>query len=188
MFLIVSFTLMIPMQTNAPVKLDDSSRAKLQEIAFQAARNDDPKTLKEYFGSGFDVNQTNQRGDTLLTVAAYAGSAKAVDEILTQKELKIDQRNRMGLTALAAAAFKGHAAIAAKLIAKGADVHAANGVGQTALMFAALAGKTEVARVLLDHGAKADAVDKLGNSAFGLAKAQGAKEMVALLEGALRKK
>lgn len=182
MFLIVSITLMIPMQTNASVKMDDSTRAKLQQIAFQAARNDDPKTLKEYFGSGFDVNQTNPRGDTLLTVAAYAGSAKAVDEILAQKELKIDQRNRMGLTALAAAAFKGQGAIAAKLIAKGADVNAANGVGQTALMFAALAGKTEVARVLLDHGAKADSVDKLGNSALGLAKAQGAKEMVSLLE------
>lgn len=188
MWLLASTIMTFAMKDSTQVNLDKAARAKLTEIAFQAAREDDLKTLKEFFLSGFSVNQVNNRGDNLLTVAAYAGSEKAVTLILEQKGLEIDKRSGMGLTALAAAAFKGHASITKALCAKGATVDAANGSGQTALMFAALTGKTEVARELLRHGAKAGAVDKLGNTPLSLAKVQGASAMIALLESAQAKK
>ncbi len=169
-----------------PQPLTPEVRAKLQLVAFQAAREGDTDTLTEYFAAGFAANGENRRGDTLLTVAAYNGQPKAVALILKQPKVAVDARNGMGLTALAAAAFKGHADIAAKLLAAKADPNAANGSRQTALMFAALAGKVEVAKLLLAAGADPKATDAKGNTPLSLAKGQGAADVVKLLDGATK--
>jgi uncharacterized protein len=178
MFIPVVLVLVTP----APVVLDAETEKKLVEIAFQAARADDAETLAAYFSTGRPVNGTNGRGDTLLTVAAYAGSAKAVEVVLKQKAVQIDARNKMGLTALSAAAFKGHVEIAKSLVARKADVNAANGSKQTPMMFAALAGRTEMVKYLLAAGAKADTADASGNTPLSLARGQGATDVVKLLE------
>ncbi len=169
-----------------PVVLDAPTRAKLQEIAFQAARDGDGKTLAAYFAAGLPVNGPNARGDTLLTVAAYAGQDKAVGVILARPGVEVDARNKMGLTALAAAGFKGHVGIAKLLVQRKADVNAANGSGQTALMFAALTGRTATVEYLLAAGANPAAADKAGNTPLSLARAQGADGVVKLLEAATR--
>jgi uncharacterized protein len=158
---------------------------KLSQIAFQAAREGDLETLEAFFAAAQPVNELNARGDTLLIVAAYNGQEKAVELILAQPKVEIDARNKMGLTALAAAAFKGHVGIAKKLIAAKADANAANGNGQTALMFAALTGKVEVVKYLLTTGADPRATDKNGNTPLSLARGQGAEEIVKQLEGAI---
>ena len=155
--------------------------AKLQAIAFQAARDGDTTTLKEYFAAGQPVNGTNARGDTLLTVAAYAGEAEAVAMILKQPKCEVDAKNKMGLTALAAAAFKGHVGIAEQLVKAKADVNAQNGSRQTALMFAAIGQRTKMVEFLLKAGADAATADKSGNTALSLARGQGADEVVKLL-------
>lgn len=177
-----------PRPKPAPVALDDAARAKLKTIAFQAARDGDEKTLAAYFAAGFPVNGPNARGDTLLTVAAYAGQEKAVELILARPKVEVDARNQMGLTALAAAAFKGHVGIAKALVQHKADVNAANPSGQTALMFAALTGRTAVVEYLLSAGATATAADRAGNTPLSLARTQGADEVVAVLEAAARRK
>ena len=163
------------------IPLTPEVAAKLQLIAFQAAREGDIATLKEYFAAGQPVNGTNARGDTLLTVAAYAGEADAAALILKQPTVEVDARNKMGLTALAAAAFKGHVGIAEMLVGAKADVNAANGTKQTALMFAALSGRTKMVAYLLKAGADASIADKSGNTALSLAKTQGADDVVKLL-------
>ncbi len=163
------------------VELTPEVAAKLQTIAFQAARDGDTVTLKEYFAAGQPVNGANARGDTLLTVAAYAGQDMAVALILKQPKCDVDARNKMGLTALAAAAFKGHVEIAERLVAAKADVNAQNGSKQTALMFAALTGRTKMVEFLLKAGADAAIADKSGNTALSLAKTQGADDVVKLL-------
>lgn len=172
----------------APVALTPEVAAKLREIAFQAARDGDVKTLAAYLDAGRPVNEANARGDTLLTVASYAGRAEAVDVLLKQPKVAVDARNKMGLTALAAAAFKGHAVIAKALLANGADANAVNGSGQTALMFAALTGRAEAVRVLLAAGADPRAADNVGNTPLSLAETQGAKEAADLLRAALAAK
>ena len=164
-----------------PVALTPEVAVKLQTIAFQAARENDTVTLKEYFAVGQAVNGTNARGDTLLTVAAYAGRAEAVALILKQPKCEVDAKNKMGLTALAAAAFKGHVEIAEQLVKAKADVNAKNDSQQTALMFAALTGRTKMVEYLLKAGADASIVDKSGNTALSLAKTQGADDAVKLL-------
>ncbi len=163
------------------VRLTTEVAAKLQTIAFQAARDGDTDTLKEYFAAEQPVNGVNARGDTLLTVAAYAGEAGPVKLILKQPKVEVDARNKMGLTALAAAAFKGHVAIAELLVAAKADVNAMNDSKQTALMFAALTGRTKMVEFLLKSGADASIADKSGKTALSLAKAQGADDVVKLL-------
>ena len=181
--LAIALNLLVPL---LPQPLTAEVRAKLQLVAFQAARDGDTGTLREYFAAGFAVNDKNKRGDTLLTVAAYNGQPKAVERILKQPRVAVDARNGMGLTALAAAAFKGNAAIAAQLLTAKADPNAANGSQQTALMFAALAGKVEVAKLLLAAGADPKATDAKGHTPLSLAKTQGAADVVKLLDGAAK--
>ena len=168
----------------APVALTPEVVAKLKEIAFQAARDGDGDTLRHYFESGRPVNEVNARGDTLLTVAAYNKQEAAVEVILKQKGVEIDARNKMGLTALSGAAFKGDAAVCKRLLAAGAGVNAASRTNQTALMFASLSGKLEVVELLLAAGADPKAQDKAGNTPLSLAKGQGAEAVAKRLEGA----
>jgi hypothetical protein len=158
--------------------------AKLSAIAFQAARDGDRDTLAAYFAAGRPVNEPNARGDTLLTLAAYYSQEEAVALILKQPGVAVDARNAMGLTALAAAAFKGHVGIARKLVAAKADVNAASSSGQTALMFAALTGRTAVVEYLLSAGADPRAADRAGSTALSLARSQGADAVARLLEAA----
>ena len=188
--LVMLFLASILTQTPQPksIEITPEVASKLQAIAFQASREGDLVTLKEYFAVGRPVNDLNQRGDTLLIVAAYNGQAEAVALILKQKNVAIDAKNKMGLTALTAAAFKGEVEIAKTLIAAKANANAANESGQTSLMFAALAGRTKMVDYLLQVGADPKAKDKSGHTALSLAKGQEAKEVVKLLEEAERKK
>lgn len=171
----------------APVRVTPEVAARLRQIAFQAARDGDLDTLRAYFRAGRPVNDPNPRGDTLLTVAAYRGQAEAVELILDQPKVEVDARNKMGLTALSAAAFHGHTAVAKTLVKAKADVNAANASGQTPLMFAALAGRTETVAYLLEAGAKPTAADADGRTPLSLAEAQGADEAAALIRAAIRK-
>jgi len=166
----------------AAVPLTPEVAAKLQTIAFQAARDGDEQTLAEYFHAGRPVNEVNVRGDTLLTVAAYAGQSKTVAVILKQPNVAIDAKNKMGLTALTAAAFKGHVDIAKDLVKAKANANHANDRGQTAMMFAALAGKAEMVKFLIASGADPKAKDRDGNTALSLAQQQGADDVVKLLK------
>jgi ankyrin repeat protein len=162
--------------------------AKLSAIAFQAARDGDRGTLAAYFKADRPVNEPNARGDTLLTVAAYSGQPEAVKLVLAQPKVDVDARNKMGLTALAAAAYRGHVGIAKQLVSAKADVNAASPSGQTALMFAALTGRTEMVDYLLSVGANARAADRSGNTPLSLARGQGADAVMRLLEVAIREK
>lgn len=186
--LLLTFALAAQPAPQPPVPLDDATRAKLKEVAFQAAREGDAKTLAEYFKAGFPADQTNAREDTLLILAVYHGHADAVELILKQPKPALAHRNKMAFTALDGAAFKGSVPLAKLLVKAGADVNAANDAGKTPLMLAALTGRTEMTKYLLDAGAKPGAADKEGNTPLKLARAQGAKEVVALLEAALEPK
>ncbi|OWK40759.1 ankyrin repeat domain-containing protein [Fimbriiglobus ruber] len=171
----------------AALELTPEVAVRLREVAFQAAREGDLTTLAAYLDTGRPVNEPNARGDTLLTVAAYSGQESAVALILTRPKVQVDARNKMGLTALAAAAYKGHVGIARKLVAAGADVNAANGSGQTALMFAALTGRTKMVDYLLSAGAEPRMADASGNTAKTLAAKQGAAEVVRLIEAVTKR-
>ena len=164
-----------------PGVVDQATQAKLREIAFQAAREGDVKTLAAYFESGLPADIVNARGDTLLILAAYHGHDDAVKTILTRPKILIDAKNKMGFTALTGAAYKGYLGIAKRLVAKGANPNAANKRGQTPLMYAAMFGRTEVVAFLVRSHANLDAKDDQGRTALMLASEQGGAEVVSLL-------
>lgn len=170
-----------PLVDKQGIVLDAETEAKLTEVMIQAAREDDIVTINEYLKEGFTPNIRSTRGDTLLIVAAYHDSTQTVDRLLTHPEIDLEARNRMGLTAIAAAAFKGHKRPLQALLNHGANVNAANGTNQTAIMFAALAGKTECVSMLLAAGADPSHRDHLGNTATSLATTQGAEEVMQVL-------
>ncbi|MFQ3592068.1 MAG: ankyrin repeat domain-containing protein [Gemmataceae bacterium] len=176
----VSLLLML-VPFSAPIELTAQTRAKLEQIAFQAAREGDTKTLREYFRLGMPVNVVNERGDSLLILAVYHGQTEAAALILRQPGLEVGYRNRMGFNALDGAAFKGNVELIQQLIQAGAKVNAQSPSGRTALMLAAMTNRLEAAKELLAAGADASLADERGTTALKLAELQGAEALVNLL-------
>lgn len=127
---------------------------------------------------GADVNARTELGATPLQVAASANGTEAVVSLLLEKGAEPDAPEDRGVTPLIAAASVGNTAVAKRLIARGANVHAyAKGEGQktvTPLMGAAHNGDQELTRLLLARNADVNAVSpdndgivKNGPVAFG---------------------
>jgi ankyrin repeat protein len=167
-----------------PVVLDEATRTKLREIAFQAAREGDVTTLSAYFEEGLPADIVNDRGDTLLILAAYHGHAEAVKAVLGAPKAPLDAKNKMGFTALTGAAYRGNLPIVKQLAKAGAKLDTANDRGQTPLMYAAMFGRKEVVAFLIESKVDLTRKDSQGRTALALAEAQDRKEVVALLREA----
>ncbi len=166
----------------APPALDDETLAFAARV-FQYARMGHAEELAELFGQGLPANLRNDKGDSLLMLAAYNGQAAAVQVILEaggDPELANDR----GQTPLAGAAFKGEADIVRLLLEHGAQVDGAGDGTRTALMVAAMFDRTEIVALLLAHGADASRRDAAGMSAADMARQMGAQHTPAQLERA----
>ncbi|MGU3359733.1 ankyrin repeat domain-containing protein [Methylobacterium sp. M6A4_1b] len=152
---------------------------------FQYARMGHAEELAELFGQGLPANLRNDKGDSLLMLAAYNGQIAATRVILEHggdPELANDR----GQTPLAGAAFKGDMDIAGLLLARGAAVDGTGNGARTALMTAAMFNRTEMVALLLAHGADPDLRDGAGQTAATLAQSMGAEDTPAQLAGARR--
>ncbi len=153
---------------------------------FQYARMGHAGDLADLFGQGLPANLRNDKGDSLLMLAAYNGQAETARVILEaggDPELANDR----GQTPLAGAAFKGDAAIAKLLLDHGARVDGIGDGTRTALMTAAMFDRTEMVDLLLAHGADPDLRDGTGKSAADMARAMGAQATPDQLDRAPRK-
>ncbi len=90
-------------------------------------------------------------------------------QLLLKHKAQPDGPDRDGRTALHRAAHAGHAAIAAELLAAGADAAARDAQQRTPLLEAARGGRLATVEVLAEAGADAAAVDAAGRSALALA-------------------
>lgn len=157
---------------------------RIQDLLFDAARLGRCDVLPALLAAGADIEARNPQGFTPLILASYNGQAEATD-LLLSSGARADAADRTrGNTALMGVAFKGHAAIAAALLAAGAAVDIRNKAGQTALMMAALFGHTGIVDRLCAAGADVRAVDIAGNSALSVAQAQNNEAMVTRLSAA----
>ncbi|MFF7636751.1 ankyrin repeat domain-containing protein [Kitasatospora sp. NPDC008050] len=122
---------------------EESEEAALIELAgriFEAARGGDAEALGAFLTAGAPVNLANDRGDTLLMLAAYHGHAAAV-RLLVDRGADPNQANDRGQTPLAGTVFKGADEALDALLAGGADPHAGQpSAFETAQMF----GKQEL--------------------------------------------
>lgn len=84
----------------------DPEVIELATKVFDLARHGETEALAAYIDAGVPANLTNDRGDTLVMLAAYHGHAPAV-EVLLARGAEPDQANDRGQTPLAGAVFKG---------------------------------------------------------------------------------
>ncbi|MEU3913924.1 ankyrin repeat domain-containing protein [Streptomyces sp. NPDC029721] len=101
----------------------DKDVIELATKIFDLARQGETETLSAYLDAGVPANLTNDRGDTLVMLAAYHGHADAVTALLA-RGAEADRANDRGQTPLAGAVFKGEEAVIRALLAGGADPHA----------------------------------------------------------------
>jgi ankyrin repeat protein len=98
----------------------DPGVIELAQRVFDLARSGATEDLLEYVDAGVPVNLTNDKGDTLLILAAYHGHPETVGALL-DRGADHDRANDRGQTALAAAVFRQSTDTVTRLLAAGAD-------------------------------------------------------------------
>jgi len=98
----------------------DPGVIELAGLVFDLARSGSTEELAAYVDAGVPVNLTNDKGDTLLLLAAYHGHPGTVGALLDRgaDHARVNDR---GQTALAAAVFRQSADSVTRLLAAGAD-------------------------------------------------------------------
>ncbi|OIJ87435.1 ankyrin repeat domain-containing protein [Streptomyces monashensis] len=118
----------------------DPEVVELATKIFDLARQGQTEALAAYVDAGVPADLTNDRGDSLVMLAAYHGHAETVRELLV-RGAAADHVNDRGQTPLAGAVFKGETEVIKALLAGGADPAAGTpSAVDTARMF----GKTEL--------------------------------------------
>jgi ankyrin repeat protein len=118
----------------------DPEVVELATKIFDLARQGGTEDLVAYVDAGVPANLTNDRGDSLLMLAAYHGHAEAVRALLA-RGAEADRINDRGQTPLAGAVFKGEQQVIKALVEAGADPAAGTpSAVDTARMF----GRTEL--------------------------------------------
>ena len=87
---------------------------------FELAREGEADELAAHLDAGLPVNLTNDKGDTLLMLAAYHAHPEAV-EVLVARGADTERINDRGQSALAAAVFRRNERAVRSLLAAGAD-------------------------------------------------------------------
>ncbi|ORT55117.1 ankyrin repeat domain-containing protein [Streptomyces sp. CB03238] len=113
----------------------DPEVIELASKVFDLARQGDADTLAAYLDAGVPPNLTNDKGDSLVMLAAYHGHEQAVAALL-ERGADPNRVNDRGQTPIAGAVFKGEDAIVHALLAAGADPEAGTpSAADTARMF-----------------------------------------------------
>ena len=105
-------------------QLDEETLAFAHRM-FDLARSGHTDELVAQVDAGLPVNLTNDKGDTLLILAAYHAHPDTVTA-LVQRGADLTRANDRGQTALAAGAFRQSREIVTTLLAAGADPNGGN--------------------------------------------------------------
>jgi ankyrin repeat protein len=146
-----------------------------------AAREDDPASVLAILGGdAMLVNETDARGRTALSEAAFHGLPRVV-EALVARGARLDARDHTGATPLHRAR---DAQTVAVLVRLGANVDARDQSGATPLhLRAAAPGALEAVAALVDAGANARLEDRGGRTPLDLARRAGNAEVIDYLDG-----
>ncbi|MFD7318624.1 ankyrin repeat domain-containing protein [Streptomyces sp. NPDC059883] len=128
-------------------EIPDPDVVELATKVFDLARRGETGALAAYVDAGVPANLTNDRGDSLIMLAAYHGHAEAV-EALIARGADAGRVNDRGQTPLAGAVFKGEDAVIRALLAGGADP---NGGNPSAVDTARMFGKRDLLELFGDQ-------------------------------------
>ncbi|UNS97722.1 ankyrin repeat domain-containing protein [Streptomyces tubbatahanensis] len=113
----------------------DPEVLELAQKVFDLSRHGDTDTVAAYVNAGVPANLTNDKGDSLLMLAAYHGHPDTVRALLSHGA-DPNRANDRGQTPLAGAVFKGEDEVVRVLVEAGADPRAgAPSAIDTARMF-----------------------------------------------------
>jgi ankyrin repeat protein len=98
----------------------DADTLAFAHRVFDRARGGDAATLADLLDGGLPVDLTNDKGDTLLVLAAYHRHLETV-RLLLAHGADTSRANDRGQTALAAAVFRQDADLVRALLDAGAD-------------------------------------------------------------------
>jgi ankyrin repeat protein len=102
---------------------EDPQLVELATKIFGLARSGDTAPLGAYLDAGIPVNLANDKGDSLLMLAAYHGHADTVAMLLA-RGADPNLANDKGQTPLAGAVFKNEIEVVRALVDGGADPNA----------------------------------------------------------------
>ncbi len=121
----------------------DPGVIELAGRVFDLARGGRTDELVAYVDAGVPVNLTNDKGDTLLILAAYHGHQGTVEALL-ERHADPARVNDRGQTALAAAVFRQSPETVRHLLAAGADPDAGGPSARATAEFFELPAMTEL--------------------------------------------
>jgi ankyrin repeat protein len=121
----------------------DPGVIELAGRVFDLARGGHTEELVAYLDAGVPVNLTNDKGDTLLILAAYHGHAGTVGALL-ERGADHARANDRGQTALASAVFRQSSDIVRQLLDAGADPDAGGPSARATAVFFELPAMTEL--------------------------------------------
>ncbi|KAG5654799.1 hypothetical protein H0H81_003807 [Sphagnurus paluster] len=111
---------------------------------FDAARTGNSELILAAVDAGLPVNLTNDKGNTLLMLAAYAGQTELTKELL-KRGADPNRLNDLGQSMIAGAVFKAHDEIVRELANRGADPRLGT---PNAIQAAHMFGRKELMEVL----------------------------------------
>ncbi|MDP9390687.1 MAG: ankyrin repeat domain-containing protein [Actinomycetota bacterium] len=121
----------------------DPGVIELAGRVFDLARGGRTDELVAYVDAGVPVNLTNDKGDSLLILAAYHGRPRTVEALL-ERHADPARVNDRGQTALAAAVFRQSPETVRHLLAAGADPDAGGPSARATADFFELPAMTEL--------------------------------------------
>ncbi len=161
--------------------LDDETLAFAARV-FQLARDGDTETMRGLLDQGLPPNLRNDKGDSLLMLAAYSEN-EPVARLLLERGADPDLANDKGQTPLAGVIFKGNLAIMTMLVEHGAALEGPSDGARSPLTVAAMFDRIDMMAVLLHRGADPDARDAAGLTASDVAKSMGAARAIEAIDG-----
>ncbi|XP_067431652.1 ankyrin repeat and death domain-containing protein 1B [Thunnus thynnus] len=147
----------------------------------EAAKNNDVETMKT-LGKGLNANARNVDNRTALHYAVAGKNTEAV-QLLLQRRVKVDQKDKYGVAPIHLAAWFGSLEILKLLVRSGAEQKIDNEEGQNIMHCAAINNHTEILEYIVDdlQMKELDKDDESGQRAFALAAEHGCVEMLELL-------
>ncbi|XP_073323352.1 uncharacterized protein ankdd1b [Pagrus major] len=147
----------------------------------EAAKRNDVETMK-MLGRGLNANAKNVDNRTALHYAV-AGKNKDAVQLLLQRRVKVDQKDKHGVAPIHLAAWFGSLEILKLLVQAGAEQKVENEEGLNILHCAAINNNTEIVEYIVNdlQMKELDKDDRSGNRPFALAAEHGCAEMLDML-------
>ena len=154
----------------------------MSQSLVNAVKNNDLQLAQKLISQGVDVNQTDNRGNSLLIISAADGYTEMVKLLLEAGADITAVDGSMKATALHAAAYLGHPEVMQILVDYGIELDAQGPYnGYTALHDAVLQDNIEGVEVLVKAGANKNLKGHDGNTPFNLAQSSNQQEIVKIL-------